>query len=446
MNNRTLILFLFFVLLLPFAQGKRRKKIVEKYNFEPTPLLMAQNKKPIKEPEEKEELEETEELEEPEEEEAEEKEELEEDEEELEEAEEEAPKPVVKKPTVKPKKVAVKEKVKEEPLEEEKPEKDIYLNFENADLKTFVDYIGRLKKINVVTDPKISGNKISVSIRDPLTIEGAWKVFLTILEMSGFSIIHVGDLHKVIQNKQKFTEPLPTYIRTPAEKLPDSDITIRYVTFLNNIRIEQVSSLLKSMLSRSSKIIPHKNANGLVITDKSYNIKSAMKVIAELDRSDVKQAVTVMRLKRANAKDVQDLFKGLMHKKPAASPLARLLGRQAETSVEYFPPTTRIITEPRTNSLILLGDQKSIKRIEDFIVEHVDKELKGIKSPIHIYELKHTDADQIKSVLEAITESNATSPAAKYGGIRGGVKYFKKMKFGIDKANNRLIVSSTDED
>ncbi|MBU1007932.1 hypothetical protein KKA53_02545 [Candidatus Dependentiae bacterium] len=400
---------------------KRRKQIIDNYSYKPT-RLVAQNEESDVLEEEDDELEKEEELE-------------EEEDEELEERDEEKEEDEFDKP--------------EEPTEPEKEkpvskEKDIFLNFDNADLKTFVDYIGDLKKINVVTDPKIAGNKISLTIRDPLSIEGAWNIFSTILEMSGFSIVKVGDLHKVIQKNAKLTEPLPVFVDTPAESLPDNDLTIRYVTFLTNIPISQARSLLQSMLSNPSKIIDHPNANGFVITDKSHNIKAAMKVIQELDRTDVKQSVTVMHLKQANADDVKKLFQSLMQK-PQGHPLARLLGRTPDASVEYFPPTTKIIAEPRTNSLILLGDQKSIKRIEDFVVKYVDTELKGIKSPIHLYELNHTDVDQIKDILEAVTESSSDSPAAKYGGTRGGVKYFKKMRFAMDKANNRLLVSSTDD-
>jgi len=347
-------------------------------------------------------------------------------------------------PLIEEEEEVVEQKTPEEPASapEKKELGDIFLNFENADLSAFVDYIGNLTKINVITDPKIAGKKISLTIRKPLTVDAASKLFHTILEMSGFSMVKVGDVHKVIPQKGKLNEPLPAYfINTPAEDLPDSDLTIRYVTLLNNIPIAQARPLLQSMLSPTSKVISYRNANGFVITDKSYNIKAAMKVIQELDRSDVKQSVTVMRLKQANADDVKKLFDGLM-RKPAQSPIARLLGR-SDTSVEYFPPTTKIITEPRTNSLILLGDQKSIKRIEDFIINHVDKSLKGVKSPIHVYELQHTDVEQIKEILEAITASGSSSPAAKHGGVRGGVKYFKKMKFAMDKQNNRLLVSSS---
>lgn len=334
--------------------------------------------------------------------------------------------------------------------EEPKNGNDIFLNFENADLKSFVDYMGNLKKINVYTDPKIAGNKISLSIREPLSLEGAWKAFLTILEMSGFSIINVDGLYRVVPKATKYFEPLPIYIKTPPEKLPDSDITIRYVTFLTNITTGKVQELLRSMLSPNSGLIQHSAANGFVITDKSYNIKAAMSVIQELDRSDVKQAVTVMRLKRANADDVKDLLDRLIGQKEKISPLARLLGRTTESSAEYFPSATKIIKEPRTNSLILLGDIKAIKKIEDFIINHVDTELKGVKSPLHVYELQHMDVEQIKDVLEKVVGSGEegggeASAISKYGGIRGGVKYFKKMKFEIDKSGNRLIAHSTDD-
>ena len=336
----------------------------------------------------------------------------------------------------------------DEPEQEEKP-KEIFLNFENADLASFVHYIAQLKNINLIPDPKITGNKISLTIRKPLTVEGAWNIFLTILEMSEFSIIKVGSVYKIIPKAQKLTEPLPTYINVPADTLPDSDLTIRFVTFLTNIPIDKVEPLLGSMLSKPSKIIKHPNANGFVITDKSYNIKAAMQVIQELDRSDVKQSVTVMKLKRANAKTVKELFDSLMQNKgQEGHPLARLLGRKPESSVEYFPPTTKIIAEERTNSLILLGDQKSIKKIEDFIIKHVDTELQSIKSPIHIYELKHTDVEQIHDILVAMVNPDTAtdSAAVKHGGIRGGLKYFKPMKFSMDKTNNRLIVSSTDDE
>jgi hypothetical protein len=74
-------------------------------------------------------------------------------------------------------------------VKDEDQKKDIYLNFENTSLLNVVNYMAELKKINLLPDKTLEGAKISLTIRDPLNVDGAWNIFLTILEMSGFSIV-----------------------------------------------------------------------------------------------------------------------------------------------------------------------------------------------------------------------------------------------------------------
>ncbi len=332
--------------------------------------------------------------------------------------------------------------------EEEKPRKDIYLNFENTELINFVNYMADLKKLNLIPDKSLEGAKISLTIRDPLTVDGAWNIFLTVLEMAGFSIVKVGDVHKVIPKDKKLTEPLPSYINVPAHTLPESDETIRFVFFLQNLSVESVNDLLASMLSNKHSIVSQPDVNGFIITDKSLNIKSAVKLIQKLDDIGEAETFLVLKLKRANASDVKELLESLI-RKPEGGALARLLGKGKDGGTEYFPPGTKIVTEPRTNSLILLGAPGPIKKIEDFIVNHIDTDLKGVDSPLHIYELQYANARQIAEILQEVTaapESEAGAQAAKYGAIRGGVKYFKSMRFQVDEDGNRLIVSSTDNE
>jgi general secretion pathway protein D len=329
-------------------------------------------------------------------------------------------------------------------------QKEIYLNFENAELSNFINYIAEIKKINLIPHKTLEGVKVSLTIREPLTVEGAWNVFLTVLEMSGFSIVKIGDVDVVIPRNDRTRQPLPAYINVPVSTLPDSDINIRYVTFLENISVNNVTTILQEMLSPGSWLQAYEDVNGLIITDKSLNIKSAMKVILALDQTGLQESVVVMRLKNANATDVKTLIDSLRTGEENVSPLARLLGKQAETNTQYFSPATKIIAEERTNSLILMGSQKSIKKIEDFIVEHVDKELKGVVSPLHIYELQHTDAETIRTILTSVTDTSKITLGdgdniTKYGAVRGGVKYFKPMTFEVDPDGNRLIVSSTDK-
>lgn len=326
--------------------------------------------------------------------------------------------------------------------------KEIYLNFENTDLANFIEYIAELKKLSIIPDKSVEGAKISLTIREPLSVDGAWNIFLTVLEMSGFSIVQAGQVYKIVPKDKKLQQPLPSYVNTPYEKLPNNDSTIRYVFFLTNIQSGDLAQtgLLDSLLSQPSSIYELKEMNGFLFTDKSLNVRSAVKLLQELDQMGLPENVTVMRLKRINASDAKALLDQLIQR-PDGNPLARLLGKVTEGSTEYFSKTTRVIPEERSNSLILLGNSKSIDKIVDFIANNIDTELKTAKSPLHIYELQYIDANQIASILRDVTampDSATGQVAGKYGSIRGGVKYFKNMTFQVDKDGNRLIANCPD--
>ncbi|MCB9493028.1 MAG: hypothetical protein H6679_02020 [Epsilonproteobacteria bacterium] len=339
---------------------------------------------------------------------------------------------------------AEKQKAQVEKEEAEKAKKDIYLNFDNTDLVNFVNYIAELKKINIIPEKTMEASKISLNIREPVDVEGAWDIFMTVLEMSGFSMVKIGDLYKFVPKDKKLTEPLPSYINVPLAALPDNDTTIRYVTFLSNLQVGDMRSLLESMLSTPSAVIDQREMNAFIITDKSLNIKAAMKLINELDQMGLPEEVTVMRLKTVNAVDAKELLEALI-RKPDGNPLARLLGKVSEGTTEYFSPTTRIVGEERTNSLILMGNSKDIKKITDFITNEIDKEIKEVESPLHIYPLQHVSASHVAQILQSVTKSPPGSPAGKYGSIRGGVKYFKQMTFDVDEDGNKLIVYASDK-
>jgi len=328
--------------------------------------------------------------------------------------------------------------------------KDIYLNFEGADLKSFVEYIADLRGMNIIPDKSIAGNKISLNFRNPVSKSGAWNAFLTVLELANFSMIKVGNLYRVVARDKKFRQPLPTFIGVKSKDLPDNDATIRYVGLLDNLAAADVKDLLQSMLGQPSNLQVPSNVNGFIITDCSCTIKSAMQVIEALDQTGVEETVLVMSLKRANAQDVKELFdKLIVSKNDSSNALAKFLGKPSESN-EYFAPGTRLFAETRTNKIIMLGQRQSLERIKNFIVEHVDTELQQAKSPLRVYELQNMAAADMATILSSATDmSNSSSPlsqqAAKYGAIRDGIKYFKNMKFQPDKEGNRLLVSCADD-
>lgn len=316
--------------------------------------------------------------------------------------------------------------------------------FEKVQLKSFIDFISDLKQMNYVPNADANNIETSLSIREPLTADQAYNVFLSVLEMAGFSHIKVGDIYKIVKKESKYSEPLPIFVGRPSTELPESDKTVRFVTFLKNLSVSDVDGILKSLLTPGAPVIPLQNLNGFVISDRCANIKAAMRIINELDNSGNQEMVSLIKLKETNATEVKTFLELLM-KKPEGSAIFRVLSGAIEGSIDYFPNGIKIIADERTNTLILLGMQSALKRVEDFITNFVDKGLVNVESPLHIYECQYMDAESMKQIVEAITTNDSSSAVSKFGGIRGGLKYFGPMKVEADKIANRLIFSCSDK-
>ena len=89
--------------------------------------------------------------------------------------------------------------------------------------------------------------------------------------------------------------------------LPDSDEVIRYVYILKNISTSDASKILNDLLG-PGKVRVTKELRTCILTAKSHNIKSAMKIIEELDTGGLRESIKMIKLSHTNAKDVAKLF------------------------------------------------------------------------------------------------------------------------------------------
>src|SRR6185436_13647612 len=140
--------------------------------------------------------------------------------------------------------------------------------------------------------------------------------------------------------------------------------------------------------------------------------------------------------------DVEGLYKELL---PKEEPQSRFFTKKQPTSL-FFPENTRIIADPRTNTLILLGPINSIKKIEQFIMKYIDVELDQAYSPLYTYQLKYADAETIAEIMTKVTAFGQETAAGQYGGVRGMDQYMRPMAFIPEKETNRLVIKGHYED
>lgn len=334
----------------------------------------------------------------------------------------------------------------------------VAFNFEDANLSNLLSYMEAVHHIKFITediiptakDPKgVAGHKITFRTNKTLTRKESWDLCVTFLHIAGLDVIPMmqSGFYRLIPLTKANNEPIPTYIGVDSELLPDNDMIVRYVYFVRNIDPAKIQPILVKMQSGSAKLDVYTDLKALIFTDRASSIKSLMKIVSELDRAALPEVLSVVKLKRANVKDVISLYKSLKPTDGSSGQPQRVwANNKKESSLEYFPQDVVMVPDDRTNSLILLGTKKDVARIEDFVTQHIDVAIDREAPPIFTYRLQYTNAADMTHILQEITKYGSSTDAGKYGGVRDGLKYFQKMTIIADKNSNALIINATPED
>lgn len=326
----------------------------------------------------------------------------------------------------------------------------IEFHFENAELGSFISQIEAIFDITFISDDMIEplvkggkglkGHKINFRTQKPFTRQEAWNLFITFMQMLGFSVTKhtVNGVYRISTMQNALKMNIPAFIGTRFEDLPETDELIRYVYFVENSSLETIKVMIDSWRSSASSLIILQEQKAFVLTDRAHNVKILMEIIKELDRSTEPQVVSLLKLKQADAKNVKELYDKIT-KSDEQNPAAKLLQKKQPTSL-YFPENLRMIAEPRNNALILLGPKDSIKRVEEWITKHIDTSPSQPYAAYYTYQLKYADAVTLSEKFNNITQFGRNTEAGKYGGVRGQDKYIKPMVFIPEPETNKLII------
>lgn len=332
----------------------------------------------------------------------------------------------------------------------------IYLNFDNTSLLSIVNYLGEQKKINLIPHKDLEAAKVSLSTRTPITLERAWNILLTLLEMNGFSIIKVGPLYRVVLSKDNGFEPLPTFSSetgTNPEALPDSDLIVRYIYFFKNIKVDLAQNILKTMIDEKG-IITNKDLNACIIKDQCFNLKAAFRILKELDMGGLSEQIKIIPLRYANVDAVYAIFKEILNLEKEEKIIR--FGATSQQERAYFSSSTRIYPDANKNALILLGTEQNLNKITDFIYKNIDVPLGKAESRLHIYELRYANAEQLKPILDGILRP-PTGVGSEKTAVVGEYKFFEDVIISAEKTGstdgagdrgggNRLIIACNKDD
>lgn len=351
------------------------------------------------------------------------------------------------------------------------PTDTIEVNLQETDFLNFLQWIESIYQVKFIsgddlnpageTTPKAAGKKITYKTHAPLTKKQVWDLFLELIYLFGLTPIanayeqDYPTRFTLLSNQAAKNAAVPAFVGLDWRKIPTIDSVIRYVYFVENSQVAAIFNIVKDLVSPKASILYYTPLNAIIFTDIASNIKAIMEIVAELDAVTMPEALSVLKLKHANAAEVVRLYNELVaaEVKDKQGAARFFMQQRRGPSAVYFPENTRLIAEPRTNALIILGNREGIEKVENFIINYVDTELKQPYSPLYVYELQYANADNIADILNSVTNFGRQGTnidqlrdAAQYGGVRDGDKFFRKMTFIAEPSGNRLLIKAEKED
>ena len=180
-----------------------------------------------------------------------------------------------------------------------RPDDLVVMDFQDVELPTLIKFISEITGKNFLVDDKVKG-KISVISPSKITVDEAYRVFQSVLQVKGFAVVDTGPVVKIIPTKDVKGAGLPVG-EAPGE--PSEAYTTRLVP-LRHLEAAQAAAVLQPLVSRDGMITAYPPTNSLIVIDGALNISRLMQLIQELDIPGQERTIEMITLRHAYAADV----------------------------------------------------------------------------------------------------------------------------------------------
>ena len=261
---------------------------------------------------------------------------------------------------------------------------DVRINMNNAEIRSVIQWVAEKTNKNFIIDPRVKG-RISVLSNQPMSMDQAYQVFLTALDVYGFAAVESGNNVKIIPNAQARSAGLPI-VETFNNPEADNSELVLHVIKVNNISANEVVTILRPLVPQTGHLGAFPSSNSVIIADRANNINRLSKLVSYID-STGDLDIEVIQLTHATADDVVSVLQPLLKTGKAASDV---------TGINFA-------TDARSNSILMTGNEDKRALVRD-LIDSLDRPLQGTGNTKVVF-LNYIDADEIKPILDGMTGS-----------------------------------------
>ena len=296
---------------------------------------------------------------------------------------------------------------------------DYTVNLKETDIQELIKFVADATGTTIVVDPAVKG-KVKVVSSKPVSKDELYDLFLSILDVHGYTAVRSGGVVRVIQSKDARSAAVS--VRDPANG-ESNDEYVTQVIRLDNISAAKLIPVLRPLVPQQAHMAAYAPSNAIIISDVGANIDRIRDIIERMDRSAVQQT-DIVKLRYAVADEVVRM-------------LDELNKSEAKQSGGNEPEML-LVADSRTNSVLVNGDELERARIRKLIA-HLDTPLEQSGNVKVVY-LEYAQADEIADVLTRVMQNISrldTSEGNKPSRSGGGTSTIE-----ADEGTNSLIITA----
>ncbi len=270
---------------------------------------------------------------------------------------------------------------------------NVQFNFQDVDMVKFIRFMAELLNENLVLTPGVKGS-ISVISPKPFPMREARQVFISVLEMNGYTLQKASGFSKIIPLQAGTSAE--SDIRSGRVGPGEGEQTVSQVIPLNYVTADFIASAVAQTSGRTVTVLPVGRGNDLLLTGRATDVNRAVDLILALDRAD-------------------KVFKSKTVKIAKASP-ELVAAHIANLATVPGSPVFGLVVLPDAagEQIVLAGEERTINRALKIIA---DLDVIPKSGEFHVYTLQNADAAVVAEQLSKILSAQAAQAVTKEGKI-----------------------------
>lgn len=308
--------------------------------------------------------------------------------------------------------------------------REITINYVDVELSSIIRILSEMTGKNFIYDEALRG-KVTIIAPEKLNADEALSLFVSALELKGFTMVASGDSYKIIPSTTvKYSS---TRLLKKGEKARPDEYIVRLVP-LKYTPAQEAYAAIAPLISRNGQLSVFGARNSLLIVDTAQNVEKVLGILASVDAVTAKGDPEVVYLKNAKAEDIVARLRMEEQKRTG-----RRVGAQ-DSSADL-----NITADARLNAVILSDDLPDKGFYKRFIAL-LDVLTPESSNRINVYYLENAEAENLSKVLGDLTKQEAATPGMPPGLKTATQEFTGRIVITPDKDTNALIIMASPSD